>query len=459
MVENEGEIKIGFEVHVPLKTKQKLFCSCPTNYWEVEEPNVNICPVCTGQPGAKPYPLNKDALDAAIVIARLLECEIVSKKIFIKRKHYDYPDLPSGYQRTSEPIGINGNLEGVGIWEVHLEEDPGRYDLTNGVVDYNRSGVPLIEIVTAPDIHSPEEARRFLRELTNMLAYTERVVDVGGVMRADVNLSIGNTPRVEIKNINSVKGVFKALNFELLRRKNILKRGGELTQETRGFNEKTMVTMSLRSKETVADYRYLPDPDIPPLELTTSYINSLPLPETPQSRRKRLREQYGIEERYARVLVMDKYLADLFEEVVKKFKINPKLAALWITKEVLRQLNYRSIGLRESKLTPVIIAELCGMVERGEITENVGKKLLERVVDTGESPLSIVKNEGLGKVSESEKLELVVKEVIKENPQAVADYKHGKKEALNFLMGKVMAKMRGRADVSVVLPLLRKNLT
>ncbi len=453
----EPNIKIGLEIHVPLKTQQKLFCECPTNYYESGEPNTNICEVCTGMPGSKPYPLNGSALESAVMISKLLNCKNVSEKIYVKRKHYNYPDLPSGYQRTSEPLGINGELNSIGIWEIHLEEDPGRYDLETGRVDYNRSGVPLVEIVTAPDMKSADDVRNFMKDLINLLKYTERIVDVGGVMRADVNISIENGARVEIKNINSVRGAYKAIGYEILRQKNLMKRGGVVKQETRGFNEKSMITISLRVKETAEDYRYIPDPDIPPLLIEQDFIDGIELPETPQKRKERLIRKYKISEMYAQTIVRDKGIADLFEIVAER--INPGISAEWICREVLRQLNYRGIDLNESKLNPEIIIELLDIVEKNEITENTGKKILERIIDTGEIPEKIVRDENLGRISEADELSVVVDEVIKENPAAVNDYKSGKNEALNFLMGMVMRKMQRRADVKVVTELLKKNIT
>ncbi|MFH1402929.1 MAG: Asp-tRNA(Asn)/Glu-tRNA(Gln) amidotransferase subunit GatB [Candidatus Altiarchaeota archaeon] len=449
-------VKIGLEIHVPLKTGQKLFCSCPTNYWDAGEPNVNVCPVCTGMPGSKPYPLNSHAIDTSVMIARLLECKMVRDNVFVKRKHYNYPDLPSGYQRTSEPLGVDGNLGGVGIWEVHLEEDPGRYDLKSGYVDYNRSGVALIEIVTAPDMKGPDEVRNFLRELVNLLKYTERIVDVGGVMRADVNISIEGGAKVEIKNINSVAGAFKAIQYEIVRQKNMMRRGVKVTQETRGFDEKTMVTVSQRVKETAADYRYIPDPDIPPLSFTGEYLEGITLPETPQLRRKRLVEDYGVREDYAQTMVRDKDVADFFEKVAVVSDV--ELASMWVCREVLKQLNYRNVELRETRLTPEIFTELLGLVSSNKVTEAVGKKLLERIIDSGESPKKIVEAEKLGKVSESGMLESVVVEVIGENSQAVSDYHAGEEKSINFLMGAVMKKMKGRADSGIVMDLLREKL-
>ncbi len=450
------ETMIGLEIHVPLKTGQKLFCDCPTNYYEVEEPNTNTCEVCCGMPGAKPHPMNAYALESAIMIGRLLNCEISDENKFVKRKHYEYPDLPSGYQRTSEPIGVKGELNGVGIWDVHIEEDPARYDLDAQRVDFNRSGVPLIEIVTAPVMKTPEDVRAFMKELVNLLRYTERIVDVGGVMRADVNISIKGGAKVEIKNINSVKGAYKAIMYEVVRQKNMMARGAAVKQETRGFNDKSMTTTAMRTKETAADYRYIPDPDIPPLVLSSKQVNAIELPETPQRRRERLVCDFEISEKYAEILVRDKDIADMFEEVAKT--ADGETAALWISKEVQRQLNYRGIEINESKLNAKIVSEVVGLIHGKKITESVAKKLLERVIDTGESPAAIVEKESLGVVGGGDKLGGVVDEVIAENEKAVEDYKQGNPTALNFLMGRVMGKMRGAAEPGVVVKLLEKKL-
>ncbi len=449
-------VKIGLEIHVPLNTRQKLFCDCPTNYYELDTPNVNICPVCTGMPGAKPWPINERALESAVMVAKLLSCKVSTDNKFVKRKHYDYPDLPSGYQRTSEPVGVDGSLGGVGIWEIHFEEDPGRYDLAAGHVDYNRSGVPLIEIVTAPDMHSPDEVRVFLKELINLLKYTERIVEAGGVMRADCNISLGGGNRVEIKNINSIKGAYKAISYEIIRQGNLRKRGGTVIQETRGYNEKSMITTALRLKETADDYRYIPDPDIPPLSFTSEYLDRVILPETPQSRRTRLMEKYSISENYAQILVKTKELADLFERIAPK--TDARIAADWMCREVLRQLNYRGIELEESKLNERILIELFNLLKENTITENTGKKILERVIDSGESPEKIVSAECLGRVTGEGELSAAADAVLAENPKAVEDYKAGKKEALNYMMGQVMRRMKGRADSKVIMELLREKL-
>ena len=453
----ELDVMIGLEIHVPLSTGRKLFCDCPTGYYAAKAPNIYTCPVCTAMPGSKPYPMNRAAIDSAIMIARLLECKITDGRVFVNRKHYDYPDLPSGYQRTSEPIGVKGNLDGVGIWEVHIEEDPGRYDLKTGNVDYNRSGVPLLEIVTAPDMKSAQDVRKFMRSLVNILKYSDStMVDIGGVMRADVNISILKGARVEIKNINSVQGAFKAIQYEIIRQKNMIARGTKVSQQTRGFNEKTMVTVPQREKETAADYRYIPDPDIPPQIYDSSYVDSIKLPDTPKIRQKRIIEKFGIRRDYAAVLVRDKDMVDMFEEAAAFTK--PKKLSAWMCRYVLGQLNFLGKELSETRLNAQNLSLLIRLLDEGRVTDLVAKDLLINTMETGESPEKTMKTRGLSTVSDENELDAAISAAICENPEAVGDYKSGNKNALNYIMGKVMSKMGKRADSKAVMNLLGKRL-
>jgi len=451
-------VKIGLEIHIPIKTKQKLFCDCPTNYYEISEPNISICPVCTGMPGIKPHPINSKGLESVIMLAKLLNCKI-NPKIFIKRKHYNYPDLPSGYQRTSEPIGVDGNLGAVGIWEVHIEEDPGKYDLNYKRVNYNRSGTVLAEIVSAPDMHSPEEARNFLKEVINLVKYTNRTVDIGGVMRADVNVSIEGGAKVEIKNVNSQKGIVKALKYEILRQKNLKNVGSEAKMETRGYDEGQMITVSMRTKETEDDYRYVPDPDIPPVYLK-EISEKIVLPETPRSRKKRLISEYVLRDDYADILVRNKEIADIFEDIVSKNKTLSEISSSWICREVMRQLNYRDIEWSDekNKLNKKILSDLFVLLANNSITENTGKKILERVIDSGELPGEIVKKENLMIECDDDVLEKVVNEVIEKNQKAFNDYKAGNKSSMNFLVGQIMKGTRGKADNKKVREILDRKL-
>ncbi|MCS4542283.1 MAG: Asp-tRNA(Asn)/Glu-tRNA(Gln) amidotransferase subunit GatB [Euryarchaeota archaeon] len=452
------EVLIGLEIHEQINTKSKLYCDCPTNYRDVS-PNTNVCEICTGCPGAKPMPPNQDALDAVIAISLMLDCEVLTNRpVYIQRKHYDYPDLPSGYQRTSLPIGINGKVNGTRIREVHMEEDPGQYDPVSGIVDYNRSGVPLVEITTEPDLRSPEEARLFLRALYRILDFSGKAREEPGTLRVDANISMAGGARVEIKNINSVKGVYRALKYEITRQKSLLTRGEAVRRETRAYLESQMITVPMRTKELEADYRYIPDPDIFPLVIDSNKVEAIKasLPEAPHMREKRLIQQYGIAPLHAKVLTSELALADLFEAVAKK--IDPKIAALWLRDKLKNVLNYYGIRCAESLLIPEHMIELLKLVQSGSITPETGEKLLQRMVKEPVSPLKLVEELKLTKIVEEKLLEEAITKAIAQNPQAVKDYLSGKSEALNFLMGRVMKITQSRADSKVVIQLLKQKL-
>ncbi len=452
------KIKIGLEVHLQLATERKMYCNCPTNYKDVP-PNTNICPICTGMPGAKPLPPNEQVVNAAIEIALMLGCRITTDQtIFIQRKHYDYPDLPSGYQRTSLPISKEGELGGVRIREVHLEEDPGQYDPVAGAVDYNRSGVPLVEIVTEPDIKSPEEARKFLRVLTRVLEYTGKVrPEAGGAMRADVNISLEGGGRVEVKNINSVKGAYRALKYEIIRQRERLKRGEAVVRETRAYLESQMVTVPMRGKELEEDYRYIPDPDIFPLILNKTRVGSVRggMVEAPHLREQRLVKQYKISKAEAEVVVSERELADLYEAVARE--VDPKLAATWFRTKLKKVLNYMKLRVADAKFTPKQLASLLRMVKAKRITPEQGELVLRELAKKPADPEKLLVKLRLVPLKKSE-LRAVVARAIKENPKAAKDYRAGQKEALNFLAGKVMKLTQGRADPREVSKLLRAKL-
>lgn len=452
------KIKIGFEVHQQLATETKLYCRCPTNYQDAP-PNTNICPICTGMPGAKPLPPNGKAVEAAVEIALMLGCEIITgETIYIQRKHYDYPDLPSGYQRTSLPIGRNGELGGVRIREVHLEEDPGQYNPVAGAVDYNRSGIPLVEIVTEPDISSPEEARRFLRLLTRVLEYTGKVrPEAGGAMRADVNISLEGGGRVEVKNINSVHGAYKALKFEIMRQRDRLRRGEKVERETRAFLESQMITVPMRAKEMEEDYRYIPDPDIFPLVLDAGEVERLRgrIPEPPHLREARLVREYKIPERAASVIVSEKELADFFEEVAKR--VDPLLTATWTVTKLKKVLNYMGLQAKEMKFTPEQFAGLLKLVQDKRITPELGELVLREMAKCPEEPEEVAGRLGFTPLP-TEEVKEAVRKVIEENPKVVEDYLGGKDEALDFLVGKVLALTKRRADPRVVRKLLKEEI-
>ena len=449
-------MKCGLEIHVQLETDSKLFCTCHTNYKDAPA-NSNICPVCLNQPGAKPYPPNKAALDGAIKIALMLGCEISPEVTYFQRKHYDYPDLSSGYQRTSIPIGDQGELNGVRIYDVHIEEDPGQYKPDLGIVDFNRSGIPLIEIVTEPDMKSPEAARKFLRELIRVLEYSGSARGEG-TMRADVNISIEGGKRAEIKNINSIKGAYKALQFEMVRQKNLLNRGIEIKQETRAFLESQMITVPMRLKEEAEDYRYIPDPDLPPMLAEKDRIETIreEMPEPSHIKTDRFVREYGISKDNAKVITSELDLADAFEEVVKS--INPEFAALWMRDELKRVIYYNKMNFKESEITPAQIVDLLQMLQDKKITAKAGKRIMEKLPKNHEMPSQIAEKLGLTGVVDEDIVLKAVKQVVNENPEAVSDYYEGKKNAMNFLIGQVMRITRGKADPGETHKLLEAEL-
>jgi aspartyl-tRNA(Asn)/glutamyl-tRNA(Gln) amidotransferase subunit B len=449
-------MKCGLEIHVQLETESKLFCTCHTNYQEADS-NTNICFVCLNQPGAKPYPPNKEALDGAVKIALMLGCKISPGITYFMRKHYDYPDLSSGYQRTSIPIGYEGDLNGIRIREVHLEEDPGQYKPDMGTVDFNRSGIALIEIVTEPDMKSPEEARKFLRELIRVLEYSGSARGEG-TMRADVNISLEGGKRAEIKNINSIKGAYKALQFEMVRQKNLLKRGIEIKQETRAFLESQMITVPMRLKEEAEDYRYIPDPDLPPMladEQNIEYIREN-MPEPAHIKTERFVEEYGIKKTHARVLTSEMELADAFEEVAKD--VDPEFAALWMRDELKRVLYYNKLTFKGSGINAAQIIDLLKMLQDQKITTKAGQRIIEKMPNNLKMPREIAEELGLVGLVEDDTVLQAVHQAIEENPEAVSDYYEGKKKAMNFLIGQVMRITRGKADPSKTHQLVEEEL-
>lgn len=454
--ETDVNMMCGLEIHVQLDTNSKLFCDCKTNYQEVP-PNTNICPVCLNQPGAKPYPTNAQGLKKALIIALMLNCKIDQSLIYFLRKHYNYPDLPSGYQRTSLPIGFEGELNGVRIREIHVEEDPGQFKPDKGIVDFNRSGIPLVEIVTEPDIFSPEQARTFLKELIRVLKYSDGARGEG-TMRADVNISLDGGKRVEIKNINSIKGAFKALKFEMVRQKNLIKRGIEIQQETRAFVESQMITVSMRSKEDADDYRFIPDPDLPPIAIRDDEIVDAKnnMPEAPHNKVKRFVEQYGIDEESAKVLTSELELADAYEEIVKS--IEPKFAALWMRDELKRVLYYNKLDYRSSNICSDKIIQLLELLINKEITTKAGQKIIEYMVENSKTPREIAEELNLIGIISDDEVVNAAKLAIEENPEAVDDYHQGKKTSMNFLVGQVMRHTRGKADPKETVKILNDLL-
>ncbi len=470
----EPDVIIGLEVHVQLnKLKTKMFCSCPLDYHE-DEPNTHVCPVCLGLPGAMPV-INKEAVKAAIKVALALHAEIQPFTVF-DRKNYFYPDLPKGFQisQYDRPLALGGYVtieteEGekkITLKRIHMEEDPGKLTYKGSIttakyclIDYNRSGVPLLEIVTEPVMHSPKEARLFLNKLRIILEYLD-VFDgsLEGAMRVDANVSIKGGGRVEIKNISSFKGVERALNYEIARQKNLLRMGRKIERETRHFDEVNSITVSLRSKEEEQDYRYFPEPDLVPI-YTAELVEEVKgtLPEMPEEKRERLKAQYGIGDNFAKVLVLDKLMADYFEEVASM--VDPKLAASWVVDVLRGELNYRSKDFRFAyeRLKPNEFAKLLKYFKDEKITEKGVVEVIRTKLDHGGDIDDIIKKKGLFAIPKDE-IERLCREAIEKNPKAVADYKSGKKKALDFLVGYVMKATRGRANPAETAQIIKAML-
>lgn len=449
--------KIGLEVHAQMNTSQKLYCDCPTDYQSVS-PNMNTCPVCLGLPGNKPMPPNKDALDTAIELALMLGAKVVTnQKIYIQRKHYSYPDLPNGYQKTSTPIATDGKFLGVGIREVHLEDDPGRYDLSRGRVDYNRCGVPLVEIVTEPDMKTPEEARKFWVELTKLLESTGKMRVESGSIRSDVNVSLENSERVEVKNVNSSKGVYHSLQYEIKRQEKKLRRSMPIKRETRGFLEDKMITVALRTKETFADYRYIPDPDIPPIVITDEWAEGIKsqIKETPLSKQQRFIDVYKISPEMARTISYDRSLSRFYEGVARVY--DPKLVAGLVSGELKKNLNQYSVSLDQSKVTERDFEGMLDCLNQGRISYKDAKEILDSSFKYSK-PIGDVLSGYLKLAStESPFFGEYVSSVIKENPDLVDAYKKGRRRVLDFLVGQVIKKS-GRSDPKKVYEELIKQL-
>ncbi len=460
-------VRIGLEIHVQLTAlRTKLFCSCSADYRH-SPPNTHVCPVCLGLPGALPV-VNKEALKAAISVCLAFKGR-VAERLRFDRKHYFYPDMPKNYQITQylEPICRDGYLEiehGGGVKRVrirrmNLEEDPGRLVYPAGsplhspysLVDYNRAGVALLEIVTEPDMESPEEARLFLEKLRSILEHLG-VSDPGleGAMRVDANISVEGGERVEVKNIGSIHEVERALMYEIVRQNSLLDRGVRPRRETRHWDPVHRVTIPARVKETEEDYRYMPDPNLPPVTIPEGLVKAIAesLPELPDRRVERFTRQYGLPRKTARVLVNWKVLADFYEDVVKAYGGDPRRAANYIVNDLLNWL--KDYGVRElySRVPPERVAKVLRLLDRGVISIRQAKELAELIVKEGVDPEEYVRKAGYVRITDEQYLSRVVEEVFRENPKAVKDALR-KPKAVNYLVGMVMAKTRGRADPAV----------
>lgn len=441
-------VKIGLEVHMQLNTKTKLFCGCPTH---AEMPNSAICPICLGHPGSKPM-LNKKAVTYAMKLALALNSEI-NTSMFFSRKTYFYPDLAKNFQITQYelPLAKGGHIElengkKISIERLHIEEDPASLIHGGGgsLVDYNRSGIALGEMVTAPELESPDEAREFMKKLLGILVYLEIFDENNGVVKADANISIEESgyERVEIKNITGFKEIERALQYEIKRQTKAVEENEKIVRETRGWNAEKGITYSMRSKEEEADYGYIAEPDLPKVVIGADWLEEVQqtIPELPAEKAQRWVKEHSIDETDAKIIAAEPAVAKLFEQAKE---VNAKLAAKWTRREVLRVLNLHKKELGETPITADRLKELLNMLKEGAITDKIGQQLLERMVHYPIWPKQTVAEEGLAAVSDG--LQTICEQVIKENPKAVQDYKAGEEKAFEFLIGKVMAATKGKA--------------
>ncbi|HUD08916.1 MAG TPA: Asp-tRNA(Asn)/Glu-tRNA(Gln) amidotransferase subunit GatB [Candidatus Saccharimonadales bacterium] len=472
---------IGMEVHVELATGSKMFCECKNELGLDRIPNTNICPICTGQPGALPA-ANEKAIEYVVRAGLALGCEIAKVSKF-DRKNYFYPDLPKGYQisQYDQPLCLGGHLDiggkKIGITRIHLEEDTGKLVHQKGsdfsLVDFNRSGVPLMELVTEPDITSSEEAKKFCEKLQLILRYigiTEADMEKGQ-MRCEANISVSTNDKlgtkVEVKNLNSFKVVEKAIEYEIKRQAELLDEGKDIAQETRGWDEGRMVTFSQREKESAHDYRYFPEPDLPTLEIGEDFVEKLraELPELPAQKAKRFVGEYKISEYDAEVLVRDKKLAEFFEESVSEAMESAgskdriaKLAANYILAEIRKYLDEKT-NVSDLKLTPENFGELMRIIVEGKINSSAAQIVLSEMIETGADPEQIIAEKNLVQLEDEGEIEDIVKNIISDNSGPVADYKVGKQNALQFLVGQTMKETKGRVNPQRAEELLKKYLT
>lgn len=476
------ESVIGLEVHAELKTKTKIFCGCSTEFGGA--PNTHVCPVCLGLPGVLPV-LNKEVLHFAIKAGLALHCDILPYSKF-DRKNYYYPDLPKNFQTSQYdlPICLNGYVDievggetrRIHLTRIHMEEDAGKLVHSGATidssdttyVDYNRTGVPLLEIVSEPDIRSGEEAKAYLEKLRSILQYLD-VSDCRmeeGSMRCDANISVRPVgteklgTKTELKNINSFSGVQKGIEFEAVRQAQLLEDGGTIIQETRGWEEGKGITVSQRVKEGTNDYRFFPEPDLIPIEVSPEWIEEIrkELPEMPDVREKRFIDSLGLPVYDAHLLTLEKQTADYFEAVVAA-GADAKTASNWMLGEFSKQLNASGmISAAQAPVKPADLAELLELIAKGTISGKIAKSVLPEMWESGKSAGTVVKEKGLVQISDTGALEEIVKAVIAANPQSVADYNAGKKKAIGFLVGQVMKQTKGRANPGAVNELLVKNL-
>lgn len=475
------EVVIGLEVHTELKTNSKIFCGCSTRFGS--DHNTNVCPVCLGLPGVLPV-VNERVIEFAIRAGLALNCEILPFSKF-DRKNYYYPDLPKNFQTSQYdlPIAVNGYLDievngetkRIGITRIHMEEDAGKLvhsgsSIINSdyaYVDYNRTGVPLLEIVSEPDLRSPEEAKAYLEKLKSILEYLD-VSDCKmeeGSLRCDANVSLrpaGTIPfgtKAEIKNLNSFRSVQRGLEYEVIRQEDILEDGGRVIQETRSWDEVKGITVSMRSKEQAHDYRYFPEPDLVPIVVDPAKVEEIRkhLPELPDARQQRLMQEHGLSAYDAGVITASRAMAEYFDEAVENHG-DAKSVANWLMGEFSKHLNNEGIAIQECKVTPKQLTDLLVLIEKGTISGKIAKTVFEEMWVTGKDAQVIVKEKGLVQISDTKEIEAIVDAVIAVNPQSVEDYKAGKEKAIGFLVGQIMKQTKGRANPDMVNRLLKERL-
>ncbi|SHJ46997.1 Asp-tRNA(Asn)/Glu-tRNA(Gln) amidotransferase subunit GatB [Tepidibacter formicigenes] len=467
---------IGLEIHAELLTNTKIFCGCKNEFGA--NVNTNCCPVCLGLPGSLPV-LNKKVLEYGIMAGLSFNCDI-ARETKMDRKNYFYPDLTKAYQISQYdiPLCSNGYIEiekedkstkKIRIRRIHIEEDTGKslHDMSGDtLLDYNRSGVPLIEIVTEPDMNSPEEAYKFLEKLKEVLLFTN-VSDVKmeqGSLRCDVNVNIVREDGlksniVELKNLNSFKAALKAMEYEEKRHKELLENGENTVRETRRWDDSQNKTISMRSKESVQDYRYFPEPDVVDIKISEEFINDVKenLPELPDAKRARFIKEYSLPDYDAKVLTGSKEISNYFEEVVKEFN-DPKMISNWIMTELLRRVNDEGITLNDLKFNINDFAYLLKVISQGKINNNAGKKVFREMFETGKKPEDIIKEKGLAQIQDEGAIKEIVINILNENMQSVEDYKNGKDRALGFLVGQVMKASKGKANPQIVNKLIIESI-
>jgi len=474
----EYETVIGLEVHCQLKTKTKVWCSCNADY-DNEVPNVSTCPICTGQPGALPK-LNEEVLNYAIKAALALNCEVNEESQF-DRKNYFYPDSPKNYQITQyfKPYAENGTLHirtnsgketKIGIERIQIEEDTAKsiHTASESLLNYNRASVPLIEIISKPEIKNAEEAYAYLNTLKERLKYT-KVSDVSmelGSLRCDANVSVrkkGDSvlgTRTETKNLNSFKAVVRAIEYETNRQIEVIENGGRVIQETRLWDEEQGVTRPMRSKEEAMDYRYFPEPDLPKIIISNDRLEKVKkeMPEFADKKTKRFIEEYKLNEKEAITLATEPELAEYYEEIVKKSD-EPKLSANWMLTEILRVLKEKNIGIEQFSVSSENIAKLIKLIKSNVISSKIAKEVFEILQVENKDPEIIVKEKGLIQITDNSEIEKIVEQVLKENQQSVEDYKAGKSNALKYLVGQAMKLSRGKANPQMINELILKKLS